>query len=133
MRINLDSLMSQFSAAFKMHQENSWDRPLLCQQITRVIRYEHVSLHMIRSELKTTCFICEVCQKEGGQGPRVFIRVEKIKIASLVPNIYGVSLDVILEVHQKKNLMSTNGLDWEKVCLFLAQHRSVYIQFWAMD
>ena len=63
---------------------------------------------MIRSELKTSCFICEVCQKEGGQGPRVFIRVEKIKIASLVPNIYGVSLDVILEVHQKKTKPDVN-------------------------
>ena len=41
-----------------------------------------------------------------GRGPRVFsqdhIRLEKIKIASLVPNIYRVSLYVILEVHQRK-------------------------------
>lgn len=83
-----------------------------------------------------------MCQREDRHGPKVFsrdhIRVEKIKIAFLVPNIYEVSLYVILEVHhlkcnkKKKELtpvMSTNSLDREKICLFLALHRSVYIQF----
>ena len=57
-----------------------------------------------------------------GYGPRIFlqdhIRVEKIKIVSLVPNIYGVSL---ADVNKQFRLRES---------LFLAQCRSVYIQFW---
>ena len=80
-----------------------------------------------------------MCQKEDGHGPKVFSRdhnqVEKIKIASLVPNIYEVSLYVILEVHQNKQTKKELTPDVNKQfrlreSLFLAQHRTVYIQFW---
>ena len=51
----------------------------------------------------TTAFV-KCAKKWMDMGQEFFaqdhIRVEKIKIASLVPNIYEVSLYVILEVHQ---------------------------------